>query len=147
MILAIDLGNTFGWAIKQSYTIDSGWDRLSNKTKSEPGKRFTLFYYWLQEQDGKGIEVVYFEDVKRHKGLYAARAYCGYLAVLQSWAHKREIKCVGVGVGVIKKFWTGKGDAKKPLMIAEAVKRGFEITDDNQADALALLHCAIELGK
>jgi hypothetical protein len=45
----------------------------------------------------------------------------------------------------IKKFWTGSGRAKKPDMIAEAQKRGYELVDDNQADAVALYVYAQEV--
>ena len=43
-------------------------------------------------------------------------------------------------VGTIKKFATGNGRAGKPLIIAAARSWGFEPADDNEADALALLH-------
>lgn len=145
MIMALDLGNEFGWAIKQSATIDSGWNRLTNKTGLEPGKKFKLFDYWLDYEAPKGIEIVYYEDVKRHVSLYNARAYCGFLAILQTWAHKRNIECVGVGVGTIKKFWVGNGRATKEMMIAEANNRGFDTKNDNEADSLALLHYVCEL--
>jgi hypothetical protein len=144
MILAIDLGNKFGWAIKQGATINSGWEKLSNNAKNH-GKKFYLFSCWLREQDNLSIEKVYYEDVKNHAGVYAAHAYGGYLAILQVWAYKREIECIGVGVGQIKKSWTGKGNASKELMIEMANIRGFNIDNDNQADALALLHYVFDL--
>jgi len=144
MILAIDLGNEFGWAINQSAAIDSGWNRLTNKPGLDPGKKFKLFDYWLNYETSESIEVVYFEDVKRHVSLCNARAYCGFLAILQSWCYKKEIECVGVGVGTIKKFWTGNGRADKEMMIKEANIRGFDTDNDNEADALALLHYVIE---
>jgi Holliday junction resolvasome RuvABC endonuclease subunit len=145
-ILALDLGNKFGWAIKQNSTIDSGWEKLSNNAKNH-GKKFYLFSCWLREQDNLDINKVYYEDVKRHAGVYAAHAYGGYLAILQVWAYKLEIECVGVGVGQIKKFWTGKGNASKEMMISEANKRGFDTDNDNCADAIALLHYALDLDK
>lgn len=144
MILALDLGNSFGYAIKQSATIDSGFDRLVNKAGSEPGKKFHLFDTWLNYDLPKGIKYVYYEEVMRHASLYNARAYCGYLAILQAWCVKNQIECRGVGVGTIKKFWTGKGNATKQMMILESKRRGFDIDNDNQADALALLHCVMQ---
>lgn len=145
MILAIDLGNEFGWAIKQSVTIDSGWERLITG-KCKTGKKFQLFDYWTRELNNIELSKIYYEDVRRHNGLYAARAYCGYLAVLQTYAYKRGIECEGIGVGQIKKFWTGNGRATKEMMIKEANKRGFDVDNDNQADALALLHYALKNG-
>ena len=48
----------------------------------------------------------------------------------------------GIGVGTIKKFATGKGNAKKSAVIAAVKAWGYEPKDDNQADAIALLLCA-----
>lgn len=145
-ILALDLGNSFGFAIKQGATINSGWEKLSNNAKNH-GKKFYLFSCWLREQDGLDIEKVYYEDVKNHAGVYASHAFGGYLAILQMWAYRREIECIGVGVGAIKKSFTGKGKATKEMMISEANKRGFETDNDNESDAIALLHYALELDK
>ena len=47
-------------------------------------------------------------------------------------------------VGTIKKHATGKGNAGKDEMIIAAKSRGHDPKDDNEADALALLHWAIE---
>jgi Holliday junction resolvasome RuvABC endonuclease subunit len=47
-------------------------------------------------------------------------------------------------VGTIKKHATGKGNAGKDQMIEAMQLRGHPVTDDNEADALALLHCALE---
>lgn len=142
-ILALDLGNEFGWAVKQT-TISSGWERLSKNNKS-PGKRFREFRFWLADQND--IDEVYFEDVKKHAGVLAAHAYGGYLAVLQMWAYNRGISCVGVGVGVIKKSWTGKGNASKQMMIDEAILREIDVCNHNEVDALALLEYAIKNNK
>ena len=50
----------------------------------------------------------------------------------------------GVPVGTIKKHATGKGNAGKGDVIAAMRAKGHPVTDDNEADALALLHWAIE---
>jgi hypothetical protein len=47
-------------------------------------------------------------------------------------------------VGTVKKHATGSGNAGKPAMIAAARARGFNLTDDNEADALAILLWALE---
>ncbi|MCL5459626.1 hypothetical protein M3M33_13405, partial [Loigolactobacillus coryniformis] len=59
------------------------------------------------------------------------------------YAYRRGIPCLGVGVGQIKKFWTGNGRATKEMMIAEANKRGFDTDNANCADAIALLNYVI----
>ena len=43
----------------------------------------------------------------------------------------------------LKKFATGKGNASKEDMVAAARLRGHAPADDNEADALAILHWAI----
>lgn len=144
MILAIDPGNEYGWALKKYSTIESGWERLTNGSKNHTGKKFELFRLWLDDLESIDLKEIWYEEVKRHNGLHAARAYCGYVAVLQMYACRRGIPCSGVGVGTIKKFWTGNGRADKEMMIKEANKRGFDTDNDNQADALALLHYVIE---
>jgi len=49
-----------------------------------------------------------------------------------------------VPVGTIKRFATGKGNANKAAMMEAARKRGFSPTDDNEADAIAILLWAVE---
>ena len=48
----------------------------------------------------------------------------------------------GVPVGTIKRHVTGKGNADKQAVIDAVRKLGFAPADDNEADALALLHWA-----
>jgi Holliday junction resolvasome RuvABC endonuclease subunit len=51
-----------------------------------------------------------------------------------------------VPVGTIKKHATGKGNAEQRLAMIEAMAAAwpYQVTDDNVADALALLHWALE---
>ncbi|PIE08965.1 MAG: hypothetical protein CSA73_01055, partial [Rhodobacterales bacterium] len=66
------------------------------------------------------------------------------MATLTAWAELRGAPYQGVPVGTIKKHATGKGNAPKQAMIAAAQARGFRPADDNEADAIAILHWAIE---
>ncbi|GAB4112596.1 MAG: hypothetical protein Fur0019_19060 [Tibeticola sp.] len=50
----------------------------------------------------------------------------------------------GVPVGTIKKHATGRGNAGKDQVIIAVRSRGHAPVDDNEADALALLHWAIQ---
>lgn len=45
---------------------------------------------------------------------------------------------IQMNVATIKKHFTGSGRADKAAMIAAAAARGWSVTDDNEADALAL---------
>ena len=66
------------------------------------------------------------------------------MATLTSWAELRGVPYEGVPVGTIKRHATGKGNAPKEAMIIAARARGFSPADDNEADAIAILHWAIE---
>ena len=46
-------------------------------------------------------------------------------------------------VGTIKRHITGRGNADKDAVIAAVRALGFDPADDNEADALALLHWAL----
>ena len=92
----------------------------------------------------RAIAAIHYEEVRPHAGTDAAHVYGGLLATLTAWAEQRAIPYQGAPVGTVKKHATGKGNAGKPAMIAAARARGFDPTDDNEADALAILHWAIE---
>ena len=111
--------------------------------------RYLRFEQWLGEIStlaGK-LDAVHFEEVRRHCGVDAAHAYGGFLAHLTAFCERHKIPYQGVPVGTIKKFITGKGNASKSQVIAAVSALGHSPTDDNEADALALLHFSIHLNK
>jgi len=105
--------------------------------------RYVQFRSDLAIHHQAGLDAVYFEEVRRHAGVTAAHVYGGFLAVLSAYCEQHNIPYAGVPVGTIKRHWTGKGNASKADMIAAARARGYEPSDDNQADALALLDYAV----
>ena len=145
-VLALDLGTTTGWALQsRDGGITSGTITFKPTRFEGGGMRFLRFKRWLTEIKQSGeINAVYFEEVRRHVGVDAAHAYGGFLATLTAWCEHHQIPYQGVPVGTIKKHATGKGNASKDEMVASARARGHAPADDNEADALALLHWAIE---
>lgn len=140
--LALDLGTKTGWAMARSRgAIASGvWD-LDDGKFAGAGMRFLLLRQKLVAvHKVVPVEVVYFEGVRAHRGVDAAHVYGGLLSTLVMWCEENKIPYDGVPVGTIKKFWTGKGNADKATMIEMARMHGFRPKDDNEADALALLH-------
>jgi Holliday junction resolvasome RuvABC endonuclease subunit len=139
MLLALDLGTKTGWAVSSNAGITYGMQEFKNDRFSGGGMRFLKFEKWLMGLP-KPAQVV-FEEVRRHAATDAAHVYGGLMAVVTKWCEAEGIPYQGVPVGTIKKYWAGKGNAKKDVMIAEAKKRGYkDVEDDNTADALALLH-------
>lgn len=141
-VLALDLGTTTGFAIApRGGAVRSGSFRLDPNKLGGNGRRWIAFREWLTAtaREVGGVQVVYVEDVRRHVSNLSARVYCGYLAMLEAWCAANNVRLEGVGVGTIKKAFTGNGRADKAQMIAEAKRRGFTVTDDNESDAVALL--------
>jgi Holliday junction resolvasome RuvABC endonuclease subunit len=140
-ILALDLGTKTGWALHVRGGKISGGTVNCAPGVHAAGQRWVNFRNHLAEMKRAAgeIQVVYFEDIKMHKGVIAAHVYGGFKAQLELWCMVNNVQMIGVGFGAIKKNWTGKGNADKQAMIAEARKRGFAPVDDNHADALAIL--------
>ncbi len=143
-ILAVDLGTTTGWAIKNEFGITSGSMSFKPSRFDGGGMRYLYFQRWLSELPRVGL--VYFEEVRRHLGVDAAHAYGGFLGTLTAWAEMNKIPYTGIPVGTIKRFITGKGNASKVEVIEGVRALGHNPTDDNEADALALLHLAMQKG-
>ncbi len=144
--LALDLGTHTGWALRQQDgSTTSGTEPFSPRRFEGGGMRYLRFKHWLQElrRTAGELHAVYFEEVRRHAGVDAAHAYGGFLAHLSAWCEHHRIPYQGVPVGTIKKHATGKGNANKDAMVAAMRALGHQPVDDNEADALALLHWAI----
>jgi Holliday junction resolvasome RuvABC endonuclease subunit len=147
-ILAIDLGTTTGWAVRaRDHQIAHGFVSFKPQRFEGGGMRFLRFKRWLSEIHTmtNDIHAVYFEEVRRHAGVDAAHVYGGLMATLTTWCEHHNIPYQGVPVGTIKKHATGKGNAGKDEVIAAMRVKGHPVSDDNEADALALLHWAIEI--
>lgn len=146
-ILALDLGTQTGWALlSRDGDISSGTEGFKPQRFEGGGMRYLRFKRWLTELKHMtdGLNAVFFEEVRRHAGVDAAHAYGGFMAHLTAWCEHHQIPYQGVPVGTIKKHATGKGNASKDDMVVAARLRGYSPADDNEADALAILHWAIE---
>ena len=149
-LLALDLGTTTGWALRAPEgQIAHGFVSFKSQRFEGGGMRYLRFRRWLTDMKAtvagtQGIGAVYFEEVRRHMGVDAAHVYGGLLATLTAWCEHHQIPYQGVPVGTIKKHATGKGNAGKDEVIAAMRALGHAVTDDNEADALAILHWAID---
>lgn len=148
-VLALDLGTQTGWALMgRDASISSGAESFKPQRFEGGGMRYLRFKRWLTEikQCADGIDQVVFEEVRRHVGVDAAHAYGGFMGQLTAWCEHHQIPYQGVPVGTIKKHATGKGNAGKADVIAAMRAKGHPVTDDNEADALALLDWALAQG-
>ncbi len=171
--LALDLGTTLGWAAcSPNGNVTSGTVNFKNRRFEGGGMRYLRFNNWLAEIDAlflRGIGVVYFEEVRAHRGTDAAHVYGGLMSILTSWCEAKKIPYEGIPIGTIKRFATGRGDAPKDnvdlakrnakakasgralypgkSMTAAVQSWGYNPHDNNETDALALLHCKIGFPK
>ncbi len=147
VLLAIDLGTTTGWAMRLADgSIVSGTMAFRPGRYEGGGMRYLRFRSWLDEMHRQAptLSAVYFEEVRRHAGTDAAHIYGGFLAHLAAWCEQKGLPYQGVPVGVIKRHVAGKGNADKQAMIAAVTSKGYRVTDDNEADAIAILLWAID---
>lgn len=136
--LYLDLGQKTGWCVAPMPLLHGVEDLKPGRFESH-GVRFVNFLGLLAriERD-HGIEEIVYEEVRRHRGTDAAHAYGGYMAHLQSWAIQRSIPYRSITVQEVKKAATGKGNAAKADVLAAVQKLGFPVTDENEADAVAI---------
>lgn len=144
-ILTLDLGTNTGWCVHAGGANASGtWD-FKGRRHEGGGMRYLRFRGALRELHvNTPIKYVAYEEVRRHAGTDAAHVYGGLLAVLTAWCEEYGVAYVGIPVGTIKKFATGKGNADKAAMVAAARGWGFAPGDDNEADAIALMMLQLE---
>ena len=104
--------------------ITSGTISFKNDRWQGGGMRFLKFNRFLGELNENAglISMVFFEEVRRHMGVDAAHAYGGFMAHLTAWCEQQDIA----------------------YEIEAARNRGHLPSDDNEADALALVYWAVE---
>lgn len=145
-ILALDLGNKTGWALRRrdggtlygtrDFTPRKGW---------EPGQRWECFCAWLAEAIAtqQVCQIAYERVVFGHSSAQSADVYGGFKAMVERLAARYRVVLASVAVPTVKKHWTGSGRAKKEDMMAQAKARGFRPDSHNAADALAILDWAV----
>lgn len=155
-ILAIDPGTACGFALLDGDRLTSGvWDLSPGRGRPHKTKWLNL---WAQLELAAAtckLTRIVHEEVFAHRNpgggtnIYAAHCYGAIVAVLQMWAEWRGAEVSGVGVSQAKKAATGKGNASKAQVLAAMQERWPEqnVTDSNQADALAVLMAATQTGK
>jgi len=86
----------------------------------------------------------YMEAARFAGGMGALVVQSEIQGTIKVWAEDHQVDYQGFSSTEVKKHFTGKGNAKKDQMIAEAKRRWptVDIGSDDQADALAVLSLA-----
>lgn len=148
-LLALDLATRTGWALLRSDgRVESGSVSFALKGDEGQGRRYVRCRAWLVEMKAAhpGLGEIVYETVMGHgaHNVIAGHVYGGLLATVQSFGEHHQIPYRGFGVSTIKKRFAGHGNATKGDMIAQCRALGFSPVDDNEADAIALLHVALD---
>lgn len=137
-ILAIDQASNCGWCCGQD--LYGVWDLNTRKDESS-GMKMIRFRSKLKEVvDSQEIQLIVYERVSGfHKNaiIHASKM----VAIIETFCEERGIAYKAYSAAEIKKFATGKGNAKKEAMIKAAKdKFGYTGNDDNEADAIHIYH-------
>lgn len=146
--LGIDLGTKCGFARydhlgKGGSYMTGAWD-FKVKASDSPALRYVRFGNELRQHLALGVDRVFYEKVERHIGTIAAHVYGAFLLKLHETCDEYGVMFEGLGVGEIKKFATGKGNASKEMVGKAAVAWGFKPASEDEADAIAILKCGME---
>ncbi len=147
-ILALDLANKCGWAVRnRDGRILHGTEVFTPRDGWSPGQRWQRFRSWLASMVVEHqVNAIAYELVIQGQGrssVASGDVYGGFKALVELAADSHNLELHTVHVATVKRHWTGSGRADKREMVAEASRRGFRVRDDNDADALAILHWAI----
>jgi Holliday junction resolvasome RuvABC endonuclease subunit len=153
-ILALDLGTKTGWAHLAWGVVYSGTQSLATEKELREMRKLDLdrccdirikrLYEFIQSFDF--VDHIYFEDVEFQSSRAQTQLWASLRAMVILQHPQRIVRAVPVGT--LKKFATGKGNAKKEQMAAALPNCGLaleeKVRDDNEVDALHLLNFAIK---
>jgi Holliday junction resolvasome RuvABC endonuclease subunit len=147
-VLALDISTNVGWAIFNSRLSKPRLDtwRAPMAMVGHYGRRLSMFEEWLR---GKVSllqpELVAFEspifvkwssDLATNEHTIRLLGAMAGIAELVCW--RASVRCIEVHSQTAKKCLAGNSRAKKDQMIAAAVKAGFDVANDHEADACAV---------
>lgn len=146
IVLGLDTGTSCGWALSVDGHVTSGV-AVFPADKVRIGLRPLAFKRFLVEtkaRAGGHLDLVIYEKVWVHRSYKAAHVYGGFEALLTYWCEHHGIAYRSPGWQAVKKAATGNPHASKDEVVAGVRRWGFDPSNDDEADALALL--SIELG-
>lgn len=148
-VLSLDLATQTGFAVLAGGVVSSGsvsFHRQKGKKRTpdeHEGIAYIRFQKWLREAiaEHKPTLVVFEEPMGNFKNAAARNIIVGFRGIMMSTIAYYGLTVRGYPQGKVKIHATGKGNAKKPAMVAAAKKLFPDqvVEDDNTADALHVL--------
>lgn len=158
-VLAVDTGTHLGWALlRRCGTVVHGVHHLPDERypRRKHVRWASLRGFLTETKNGPAqgsIDMLYYEHsefavmARNAKGMARAQVLSlmdrgALYQIIQTFARHHDIQLEPVNPSSIKKAATGNGNAKKAEVSAAMRAAGFDFTDPNEGDALALLHHA-----
>lgn len=141
-ILAIDPATQCGWA--HSHGGFGTWDLSIRRDESSGMRIFRLVGKLKEIQETVGFDLLVYEAARnaapKMQGALVTQATLQGAILL--YCEQEGVQYRGYSPTEIKKHATGKGNASKSQMIDQAKALGYDVQDDNAADAIHLLRLA-----
>lgn len=142
-IIAIDPAFSCGWAIsKEIYGV---W-QIKQRADESHGMRLIRLRSKLNEiyKAYPTIKMIVYER-PAGRNTKAIITQSKIIGIIEAFAVENGIQYRAYSAGEIKRFASGKGNCNKEVMIQTAKdKYNYQGDDDNEADALHLLHLAAD---
>jgi Holliday junction resolvasome RuvABC endonuclease subunit len=143
-LLALDLSTNVGWAFfarRDAEPVMSTW-RAPKASMENYGLRYHEFELWLElllDRYRPGVVAFEAPIMPRNPGkAHAARLSFGFAAETERIAYKRQLRCLECHFSTVKVRLAGSGKAKKRQMISAAIRRGYHVETEHEADAIGV---------
>ncbi|GLK86661.1 hypothetical protein [Ancylobacter defluvii] len=140
-VLALDLSTNTGWAAGDPAGTPRFGTHTLPSTGDDVGRYLAKHREWLTAfiQVERPQFVVYEAPILPAQTTKATAIKLMSLAGLTELiCRDLEVRCFEAHLQSIKKFLAGSGRATKPDMIAAARRYGFDVRNDNEADAIGI---------
>lgn len=136
IILALDIASKTGWAVIDEYgkITRSGTEVFKDK---ERGAKLSSFMTWLSGMVSTYNPSCVLVEKPFFRGA-GTRLLMPMVGIAELMAYRSGAAFLEVSNVTIKKYLTGNARAEKDDMIKAIRAKGYNPTDDNEADALAL---------
>jgi len=147
-VLALDLASRAGWAYGATSDRATGWGvwDLGSAAKVGHGAAYAVLADWLGDAFRLHRPSLVVMEAPLPPGgqthANTARLLLGYGAVVELLCYRWSIPLREQGAATVRKRVMGTARVEKPDIVRWCQARGYEVTDHNAADAIALWHFA-----
>lgn len=139
MILSLDIAIKTGWAFGSKENLIFGTIDLSGRAGdvARVGRHLNLWLSKTIKERRPSILVI--ERPWFIQGETNGFSLANWVYEAHRVAEEIDLPRIEYGATETKKFMTGDGRAKKHQVVEAVRKKGYKVTNDNEADAVALL--------